>query len=219
VTTAVEPVRTPPPEAMPETVPGAAPSTPARRAWLEPFTRAAVLVVLALTLVIYLLGMPALAFRWLRQPFLGGVLEQTLVFNNIGATDAPPWPAFAAGVQPGDVLRAIDGAAVNSSADVSAALAQKAAGQSAALALLRGGGATITVNVPLTGLSSPILSAWFTWSSACWSGGCGAASRPGGLSCSFAPRPRWAWAASSICTPRTGSPGPGPWRCPRPARR
>lgn len=40
---------------------------------------------------------------------MGGFVEQTLVFNNVGATGPQPWPAFAAGVQPGDQLLAIDG--------------------------------------------------------------------------------------------------------------
>src|SRR5258707_2147591 len=100
MTTAVEPVRTPPepkPQAVPEAAPGASPSVPARRAMVDQFARAAVVTVLALTLIIYLLATPALAFRWLRQPFLGGFVEQTLVFNNVGATDTQPWPAFAAG--------------------------------------------------------------------------------------------------------------------------
>src|SRR4051812_10236223 len=109
MTTAVEPVRTPP-ELKAPLAPEAAPGVPVQRALVDPFARAAVATVLVLTLVIYLLATPALAFRWLHQPFLGAFVEQTLVFNNVGATDAVPWPAFAAGVRPGDMLQAIDGA-------------------------------------------------------------------------------------------------------------
>ncbi len=146
MTTAVEPVRTPP-EAHPQAMPEAA---PARRAMVDQFARAAVATVLVLTLVIYLLATPALAFRWLRQPFLGAFVEQTLVFNNVGATDAQPWPAFAAGVQPGDELQAIDGTPVDKGAAMSAVLAQKAPGQSVTLRVLRGVETTVNITVPLT---------------------------------------------------------------------
>src|SRR5258706_10110437 len=110
MTTAVEPVRTPPehaPQLRPEAAPESLPEAPARRALVDQFTRVAVFTVLVLTLIIYLLATPALAFRWLRQPFLGGFVEQTLVFNNVGATDTQPWPAFAAGVLPGGRLLAL----------------------------------------------------------------------------------------------------------------
>src|SRR5258708_23113772 len=133
MTTAVEPVRTPPeraPQLRPETAPEGVPEMPARRALVDQFTRVVVFSALLLTLVIYLLATPALAFRWLRQPFLGGFVEQTLVFNNVGATGAQPWPAFAAGVQPGDQLLAIDGTPVADSASIAAALAEKAPGPS-----------------------------------------------------------------------------------------
>src|SRR5258708_36545335 len=106
MTTVVEPVRTPPElkaPTAPETVPPDA--APARRVLVDVFARAAVATVLVITLAIYLLGTPALAFRWLRQPFLGAFVEQTLAFNNVGATDAQPWPAFVAAVQPRHLLQ------------------------------------------------------------------------------------------------------------------
>ena len=151
MTTAAEPVR-PPPEALAPAAPASTPpeAAPARRALVEPFTRAAVATVLVLTLGIYLLATPALAFRWLRQPFLGAFVEQTLVFNNVGATDAQPWPAFAAGVQPGDLLQAIDGTHVADAATIGALLSLKAPGQSVTLSLLKGAG-TVDIVVPLTG--------------------------------------------------------------------
>jgi signal transduction histidine kinase len=117
---------------------------------VDPFARAAVFTVLALTLLIYLLATPALAFRWLRQPFLGAFVEQTLVFNNVGATGAQPWPAFAAGVQPGDELLAIDGTRVDSSGAISRVLDQKAAGQSVTLSVARNVNTTVDLSVPLT---------------------------------------------------------------------
>jgi PDZ domain len=173
MTTAVEPVRTPPelktpaaPEALPPEAlpPEAAPATPVRRALVDPFARAAVATVLVLTLAIYLLATPALAFRWLRQPFLGAFVEQTLVFNNVGATNAQPWPAFAAGVLPGDKLQAINGVTVDSADAIAHVLAQKAPGQSVTLSVLRRGVSqdltlvqlssvetSLDVRVPLTG--------------------------------------------------------------------
>src|SRR5438105_949849 len=146
MTSTVEPVRTPP-ERTPVAVVEAAPD---RRALVDPFARAAVATVLALTLVIYLLATPALAFHWLRQPFLGGFVEQTLVFNNVGATNAQPWPAFAAGVLPGDVLQAIDGTPVANAETIGALLGLKTPGQRVTLSVLRGLGTTVNIDVPLT---------------------------------------------------------------------
>src|SRR5579859_4443359 len=153
MTTAVEPVRTPPElkaPVVPEAVSGAHPAPGARRAWVDSFARVAVATVLAVTLAIYLLGTPALAFRWLHQPFLGAFVEQTLAFNNVGATDAQPWPAFVAGVRPGDVLQAIDGTPVNGAEAMSRLLAQKAPGQNVTLSVLRDAGTTINITVPLS---------------------------------------------------------------------
>src|SRR5262249_27145783 len=132
--------------AMPEALAEAA---PAQRGLLERFTRAAVLACLAVTLVIYLLAVPALAFRWQQQAFLGGLVERTMVFNNVWAGGERPWPAFAAGVQPGDHLQTVAGVPVASAADISRALAGKAAGQAVTLTLLRNG-QTATVTATLT---------------------------------------------------------------------
>ncbi|MCC7361017.1 MAG: GAF domain-containing protein [Anaerolineales bacterium] len=105
-------------------------SDPTRRAAWDRFGRAAVTVVLALALVVYLLAQPALALRWLYgAPFIGAFVEPTMLFNDVGAARPALYPAFAAGVQPGDRLRAIAGAPVQSSADVARALAGRTAGQ------------------------------------------------------------------------------------------
>ena len=149
MTTAVEPVRTPP-EPSPLGVPQIMPEAPARRALVDQFTRVAVFSVLVLTLIIYLLATPALAFRWLRQPFLGGFVEQTLTFNNVGATGAQPWPVFASGVLPGDRLQAIDGVPVDGADAISQALAQKAPGTSVTLGVLRGTGPSLSIPVLLS---------------------------------------------------------------------
>ena len=57
--------------------------------------------MLAAGLAVLVLITPALAIGWQRQPFLGAFLEQTFIINDTGSTAPQPWPAFAAGAQPG----------------------------------------------------------------------------------------------------------------------
>jgi len=112
---------------------------PARRAPWDRFGRAAVMTVLPVALVVYLIAQPALALRWLwGAPFIGGFVEQTMYFNDVG-TDRPDlYPAFAAGVQPGEQLVAVDGVPVRSAADLARALAGHAVGESVVLEVSAG---------------------------------------------------------------------------------
>ena len=82
------------------------------------------LVRLALVgvVVIYVAAL-ALAFQWQALPFMGALVGPTLVFNDAGSLDYPPWPAFGpGGVRPSDKLVAINGQNVSSTGDLAAAL-------------------------------------------------------------------------------------------------
>ncbi len=125
-------------------------AAPERRAFWDRFGRGAVLVVLPLALGLYLIATPLLAFRTLRQPFLGGFVEHTLLFNDYGAAGPNQLPAFAAGAQPGDPLLRVDGARVDSASDIAAVLSRKLVGDSITLTLGPAGAAERDITVPLT---------------------------------------------------------------------
>ncbi len=65
---------------------------------------------------------------WLRQPFLGGFLEHTLVLNGSSNGD-PAWELYANGFAFGDQLISINGTSVSSSAELSAVLNATQVGQ------------------------------------------------------------------------------------------
>lgn len=105
--------------------------------------------VLGLALVVYL-GGALLAMRWARQPFLGGFVEPTLLFNATGADGQRPWPAFAAGVRPGDELLSMDGALVPSGRALNQRLTALQFGQTVTLGVARADGSRAEVAVTLT---------------------------------------------------------------------
>ncbi len=120
----------------------------ARRAAWDRVGRAGVAGVLALTLVMYL-GCALLALRWARQPFMGGFVEPTLIFNDAGATGPDPWPAFAAGVRPLDQLLTVNGQPVPNSRALNQRLAQMQVGQTVTLGLARADGSRAEAVVTL----------------------------------------------------------------------
>ena len=120
----------------------------ARRAAWDRVGRLGVGGVLALTLVVYL-GCALLAVRWARQPFMGGFVEPTLLFNDTGATGPDPWPAFAAGVRPLDQLLTLNGQAVPNSRALNQRLARMEVGQAVTLGLARADGSRAEAVVTL----------------------------------------------------------------------
>jgi signal transduction histidine kinase/putative methionine-R-sulfoxide reductase with GAF domain len=112
--------------------------------WRRWLAQAIALVYLLIGLGAYLLA-PFLALRWIQTPFLGGFLEQTLIFNGAGPTgSAQAWSAYNQGLHltKGDgqtvysQLQAVNGQAVHNEADVSAILAQLQVGDTVNLQVL-----------------------------------------------------------------------------------
>jgi signal transduction histidine kinase/putative methionine-R-sulfoxide reductase with GAF domain len=88
-----------------------------------------VLVYQGLALVIFVV-IPFLADNWLRTPFIGAFVEQTLVFNGVGAgRDDPAWDLFQK-VELGDQLVQVDGTNIRSTSNLVAVLRQHAVGDS-----------------------------------------------------------------------------------------
>ena len=74
----------------------------------------------AIAVLLFVLGL-VLANRWLQQPFLGALYEQTLVFNGTGVGDIPAWALFNQ-VVTGDQLVAINDIPTKNSEQIRAIL-------------------------------------------------------------------------------------------------
>jgi signal transduction histidine kinase/putative methionine-R-sulfoxide reductase with GAF domain len=108
------------------------------RRWL-PQTIA--LVYLLIGLGAYLVA-PFLALRWIQTPFLGGFLEQTLIFNGAGPTgDGQAWSAYNQGLRLTkseaqtvfSQLLAVNGQPVRTEAELHTILSQKKVGETVEL--------------------------------------------------------------------------------------
>lgn len=106
------------------------------------------LVLMLVALGVYLV-LPVAAVQFVRQPWLGGVVEPTLRFNNVNAEGENRWPAFRAGIRPGDVIVAINNQLVRRRPDIEKVLGTLTIGQSVRLSVVREGRPTDVV-VPLT---------------------------------------------------------------------
>ncbi len=107
-----------------------------------------VLAYQGLALIIFLI-VPFLAFNWLHQPFPGAFVEQTLVFNGVGADRGDPaWELFRK-VELRDQLVAVDGISVRSTADLNAALSTREIGEQAVISILFPGGGVWPITVTL----------------------------------------------------------------------
>ncbi len=89
-----------------------------QRAEYTPFSRALVIAVLALAVGVSLLT-PGLALNWSRQPFLGTLLEHTLV---IAGRPSEGWTGREAGLDHPDRILGMDGVPVSNTAELSAEL-------------------------------------------------------------------------------------------------
>ena len=70
-------------------------------AWQRSLPQALVLVVILVGLLIYAF-VPFLALSWIPRPFIGGFVEQTMLFNGIQLSEEG-WPAYARALPPATV--------------------------------------------------------------------------------------------------------------------
>ena len=137
---------------MTTTNPAAPPANPRERGLLEKTMRAARLVVVALTVVVVIVAVPA---NYKRQHIvsLGGV---SLAINGAGdvvfTQVAAGTPSAQAGILPGDILVAVDGRAVEKNPDGARLIGwiSGPAGTSVTLAVRSGGAAPRTCSVART---------------------------------------------------------------------
>ena len=109
-----------------------------------------VLIYLLTTLVAFV-AYPILAVRWYSSPFIGALLQPGLLVNGAKPSQASiEWPAQAQGASNGDRLTGINGVAVASSRDVTAALKEFRPGDSVNLTLVSAGGQERSIDVQLS---------------------------------------------------------------------
>ena len=79
--------------------------------WKKGLERASTILVAAYLLVAVgvFIAIPILAYQWLGHPFLGILVENTLVVNSSGPSRSETWEAYNLGLQFGDQIKAIDG--------------------------------------------------------------------------------------------------------------
>lgn len=97
-------------------------------AWTERIALGAVTVVLAGVLVAFAAYL-LFAIGWLQLPFLGAMVEHTLVFNDLGPSREGSWETYSQEIRFGDQLIAIDGQTVASSVELEAWLSKARSGQ------------------------------------------------------------------------------------------
>ncbi len=102
----------------------------------------------AIAVLVFLAAL-ILANLWFEQPFLGVFYEHTLVFNGTGPEQPDPAWSLYSQVGVGDQLTAIDGAPVQSSAEIRSILQNRFPGETAAVTVLSTGGEERTFDIVL----------------------------------------------------------------------
>jgi hypothetical protein len=104
--------------------------------------------------VIVFIGGLYFSYGWLKNPFIGGFFEHTLVLN--GSDSREPgrqWELYAQGFEVGDQLLSVDGKAITSSNDLKNVLASAFVGKTVPVEIRTTNGEIKTANVVLQSFS------------------------------------------------------------------
>ncbi len=103
-----------------------------------------------------------LAYEWLRNPFIGGFFEQTMVLNGSGTRDvASPWALYEKGFKLGDQLVSVKGVPISSTDDLSDVLGSLSVGHPVPVEMRMGTGEVKSVEITLQEFSSANRVAYF----------------------------------------------------------
>jgi signal transduction histidine kinase/putative methionine-R-sulfoxide reductase with GAF domain len=95
------------------------------------------------------------AYGWLKNPFIGGFFEQTMVYNESVSPDpGNPWALQQAGFRLGDQLVSVAGHTISNSNDLLAALATLHVGQTVPVVMRLPAGDTREADIKLTALAT-----------------------------------------------------------------
>src|SRR5512138_3595950 len=92
------------------------------------FTQSVVMVYQGIAVVIFVLSL-ILGATWIRKPFIGGFLEQTLVLNDSQSQSDTPWALYEAGFHVGDQLISVKGQPVSNTQDLDRILSSSVIGE------------------------------------------------------------------------------------------
>ena len=89
-----------------------------RNLTIDRVTQSIVLVYQALAVIVFILSL-FFAYDWLKNPFIGGFFEQTLVLNGSDTREAGKhWALYEAGFELGDQLISVAGHPISNSNDL-----------------------------------------------------------------------------------------------------
>jgi hypothetical protein len=178
--------------------------------WRRNLPQALVMAYILIAIIAYL-AIPFLALDWIKQPFIGAFVEQTMVFNGTRpSSNEVAWPAIEEGLTFGYQLLAIDGQPVRNSGEIKAILRNHQPGDQVTLSVRSPRGETAEHSIEL--ISFPIAEQLtffylpFLIGLVYWPRQCGIPS--GVITIRGAPFPpsasrsRWVSVCSSTCTPR-----------------
>ncbi|HSK88560.1 MAG TPA: hypothetical protein VK880_09400, partial [Anaerolineales bacterium] len=124
-------------------------------------TQNVVLVYQVIAVVVFLASL-YLGSIWLRNPFIGGFFEQTMVLNDSDTSEAGKnWSLYAQGFDVGDQLLYVKGQPVSSAADLSRILGSATVGESVSVVMQTTAGEVRAVEVTLTSFPSADRIAYF----------------------------------------------------------
>jgi len=122
--------------------------------WRRNLPQALVMVYILIAIIAYL-AIPFLALDWIKQPFIGAFVEQTMVFNGTRpSSNEVAWPAIEEGLTFGYQLLAIDGQSVRTSGEIKAILRNHQPGDQVTLSVRSPQGETAEYSIEL--ISFPI---------------------------------------------------------------
>jgi signal transduction histidine kinase/putative methionine-R-sulfoxide reductase with GAF domain len=128
---------------------------------LSKVLQAVVLVYQAIAVVIFISGL-YLAFDWLRNPFIGGFFEHTLVLNGSNTSvSGKNWAMYAQGFKLGDQLVSVDGTQVLTSDDLENKLRTFVVGESVPVEMRTPEGEIRTANITLQAFPAADQTAYF----------------------------------------------------------
>jgi signal transduction histidine kinase len=117
--------------------------------FLSKATQSIVLVYQGVAILIFGVSL-YLGYQWLRNPFLGGFFEQTLVLNGTDTSEAgKSWPLYAQGFRLGDQLVSVNENPISNTRDLDRALRSLRIGQTVPVSLRMIEGELRTVDVTL----------------------------------------------------------------------
>jgi len=107
----------------------------------------------AVAVIVFVAGL-YFSYGWLKNPFIGGFFEHTLVLNGSDSHDGgKQWELYAQGFGVGDQLLSVDGKSVSSSNDLKNILASAFVGQTVSLEIRTTSGEIKTTDVTLQSFS------------------------------------------------------------------